>query len=353
MKTLILKLLYYLGVYRLFAYLNRRRIPVLMLHQIMDDDGHQPYRPLRSFMGSETLDRCMSEVNRMYNFVSLDEAVDMMTGRAPLKPYSVALTFDDGYRNNLSKALPVLARQSIPFTVYLTAGLIDRREPMWVDRLDYAIQRYQGEPLYCEVGGEGFEIGGHTDQEKCESFTRFRRGAKRVDCDDLEFLSAINAAAEKLESAGECSLSKVWESDEWTALLSWQDILEDNSGLVTYGSHTVNHVRLARTNEKVARDELMQSKSMIEERLGKECRHFAYPDGSYNDAVSELVRECGYKSAVVSEEGLNIVGDNVFQIKRLAVPLDGDELDLLARITGLLPLLSRIKRVLGLEPAPD
>ena len=73
-------------------------------------------------------------------FVSLGDAVEMLAGRKPLVPYSLVLTFDDGYRNNITHALPLLRRNQVPATIYLATGHVEERRPFSFDRLDYALQ---------------------------------------------------------------------------------------------------------------------------------------------------------------------------------------------------------------------
>ncbi len=345
MKDLLLQACLFLGMTRLFAFLNRKKVIILAMHQVMEDNGEEPYQPLREFLTSRQFERYLAVFSRYYNFITLDEAVAMIQGTRPLKPYSMVITFDDGYRNNLTHALPVLKKFNAPATIFLTAGLIENRIPMWVDRLDYALIQYTGEPLVCELGGKTLTIGGTSREEKAASFQKFRRTAKKTDCDDNEFLRVMEQTASIMESqSGDC-LSNIWESDGWSALLTWDEIKTESSPLVTYGGHTVNHIRLARVPKEQASEELLASRNLIERRTNRDIRHFAYLDGSFNDRVCELVRECGFVSAVTGIEGFNKIGDDVTKLKRIFVPLFSDEPDMLARVSGLLFFISAIKRM--------
>jgi peptidoglycan/xylan/chitin deacetylase (PgdA/CDA1 family) len=83
------------------------------------------------------------------------------------------------------------------------------------------------------------------------------------------------------------------------ALLPEQIIELSNNPLCTIGAHTVSHSRLTHINAKSQRKELLESKHYLEKLTGKPVVHFAYPHGDYNDEVVNLVKECGYKTAVL------------------------------------------------------
>ena len=90
--------------------------------------------------------------------------------------------------------------------------------------------------------------------------------------------------------------------------------------------------RLGNAKERYQRT---TSKNDIEKNLEHNCKHFAYPDGSYNNQASIIVEECGYESAVTTREGLNAAGCNLFQLTRISIPIDVDKIDILARVSGL------------------
>ncbi len=345
MKPLILKLCLAVGIIRLFTFLNRRSIGILALHQVADPREDQAWQPLRDVLSTETFERFMSDLALYYNFVSMDDAVAMIRGEIPPVDRALAITFDDGYRNNLTCALPVLKQRRAPFAVFLTAGLMEQREPMWVDRLDFAIEKYNGAPVQATLANTSLELRGSTRLEKAKSFSRFRHIAKSTNCDDRDFLEVMASTAASIEQQCNQRLADVFESDQWTALLTWEDITRESSDLVSYGSHTMGHVRLARVPPETASAELGESKSLIEERTGRVCDHFAYPDGSFDTSTALLVAQAGYRSGLTSDVGMNQVGDDPFRLKRINVPNQGSSAELLARLSGLNDALSAAKRL--------
>jgi len=66
----------------------------------------------------------------------MDEAIEILAGRKAGKPNLAVLTFDDGYRNNITYGLPILTKLNIPATIYVSSGHVKSQKPFWFDRPD-------------------------------------------------------------------------------------------------------------------------------------------------------------------------------------------------------------------------
>ncbi|MEE4236718.1 MAG: polysaccharide deacetylase family protein [Anderseniella sp.] len=88
---------------------------------------------------------------------------------------------------------------------------------------------------------------------------------------------------------------------------------------VTIGSHTCTHVRLTDVGPDIAAKEIADSKHELEDILGKEVSHFAYPYGLFNQAVRDLVVQAGYRSACSTRSGFNRPGEDPFLIRRIDI----------------------------------
>ncbi len=82
------------------------------------------------------------------------------------------------------------------------------------------------------------------------------------------------------------------------------------------GSHTRTHPRLTQLTPSAAREEIFASKKSLEDRFGVAIEHFCYPYGDWNDAVRELVREAGYKTACTTQPGINTDAGAPYELKR-------------------------------------
>lgn len=268
---------------------------ILTLHHV------RPWRE-RSFAPNrlleitpEFLDRTLGLIRQEgYDLVSLDEALARLTGFRPGR-FFVVLTFDDGYRDNLDHAWPVLARHGAPWTLFVTPGFAERTARLWWLELEEAIRTLPRFSLDLPNGG--FSARTESDREKQLAFStlywRLRKGPEAT------LLAAISDLARQagIDAAGLVER----ECLPWETLRSLAGAPD-----VTIGAHTLTHPMLAKHPPEVARREIVDSKARLEQELGVPVRHFAYPVGDPTSAGPRefaMAREAGFASAVTTRPG--------------------------------------------------
>ena len=337
----VLILMRWLGLIRLFQFFRRNQIVILMAHGVMDERDNHSWKPLRPQLSRNKLEEYLRVLSKRYRFISLADAVEMLQGHKPMQPYSMVLTFDDGYRNNLTHALPILRRFNAPATFFVPTGFLDNPKPFWCDRLDYALQQAQVDGREVSIGSFVMRLDGTSREALQESYKRFRRTAKEQQIPDYEFLREVKQFAVQLEAESGRALADIQADDDWSAIMTWEQIKTIGDEAVTIGSHTVDHIRLGLVDAEIARDQLERSKRDIEEHISKPCLSICYPNGSLTDETVSLARECGYICGLTTKEGLNCVGDDVMKLQRIGLPVNARSIDLLARITGVSMAVSR------------
>jgi peptidoglycan/xylan/chitin deacetylase (PgdA/CDA1 family) len=340
MRRLVLTLLHVAGITRLWRWWHRNHITILMVHGVLEDVGALAWAPLRPSLPRRQLERCLRVLASRYRFVSLDEAVAMLRGQIPMRPHSLVLTFDDGYRNQIRHALPVLRRWGAPGAFFLTTGHVQARRPFWFDRLDYALQQVPVDGRKVRVGPETFQIAAADRSALRQSYKTLRDTAKAVSRSDGEMLAEMEALADELEAESGRRLADVFEDDDASSLLSWGDIARATADDVTFGSHTVDHIRLACVELATAEDQLRRSKADLETHTGRPCHYVCYPNGSVSAAVAALAARCDYTAALTSQPGFNRVGDDPMMLKRINFPESGGTAEILAEVSGLAGALS-------------
>jgi len=333
----------WIGLIRLFQFIYRNQIVILMIHGVMDERDNPSWKPLRPQLSRKKLEEDLRILSRRYRFVSLMDAVEMLQDRKPIQPYSLVLTFDDGYRNNLTHALPILRRYNAPATFFVPTGFLDNPRPFWFDRLDYALQQAQVNGREMRFGKLSFCLENSNKKALRESYKRLRHAAKEQQISDLEFLQQMEQLAVQLEEESGRALSDIQEEDDWSAILTWDQLGEQSNGYVTFGSHTVDHIRLGLVEKEVARDQLVRSKRDIETHTGKLCLSLCYPNGSFTDETIAIAKKCGYLCGVTTKEGLNRPGDDTMRLRRVNVPTNVNSNELLMSICGLSRSMSLIK----------
>lgn len=243
----------------------------------------------------EFLDRTLMLIRAEgYDLVSLDQAVARLA--SPRKGrFFVALTFDDGYRDNVEHAWPVLASHGAPWTLFVTTGFADRTARLWWLELEESIRALPQIALTLPDGPFAARAG--SDNEKQRAFEslywRLRKQPEAI------LLSAIS------DLAGQAGVDAAALVER--ECLPWETLraLSGAPG-VSIGAHTLTHPMLAKHDAAFAQMEMADGKARLEAELGMPIRHFAYPVGDPSSAGPRefaLAAEAGFKSAVTTRPG--------------------------------------------------
>jgi peptidoglycan/xylan/chitin deacetylase (PgdA/CDA1 family) len=241
----------------------------------------------------EFLDRVLATLDEMgFELASLDEVPARL--REGGRPFA-ALTFDDGYRDLVEHALPVLRRHAAPFTAFVTSDFADGRGRLWWLELEVAVARL--DRVSVSTGDETIVMACHNAEEKRAAFARLYAALRAGPEDRLRATVALLTEHAGLDgSAFTRCLCLGW--DELKALAR-----EPN---VTIGAHTLSHPMLAKWPAAIARREILDGKEAIEMRLGSAIRHFAYPVGDPASAGPRefaIAKEAGFATALTTRPG--------------------------------------------------
>ncbi len=286
------------GLHKLAAPAFRGLGGILMMHRV------RPYLP-RAFepnrlleISPEFLDAVLLRLRRLgYRLLSLDDAINELRsgGRPDAAPFAV-LTFDDGYRDQMVHAVPVLTQHEAPFTLYVTPGFAERSARLWWVELEEAVRG--ADSIDVEIGGAPLSLKSGTADEKQSAFTQIYRRLRA--CSEEELLQVTG----RLAQASKVDKRQVVED----LCMTWDDIEAlSRHPLATIGAHTVTHPRLARVSEAEMRTEIGASRTVLEERLGRPVVHLAYPVGDVGSAATREFHAAsafGFVSAVTTRPGL-------------------------------------------------
>jgi len=292
-KNAVLRGAYSSGLHRIISHLAGGAGTVLMLHRVVETKEETPSRYLT--VTSSFLDEVIFTIkkNNMI-FVSLDEMLSILRSRRTSRHRFVALTFDDGYRDNLTLALPILRSHGIPFAVFVPSGAPDRSMDVWFLRLERILMQ-----LSCAEIGSG----------RNRRTLRLESPAQKA----IAYEYCIHLAQQDL------SAFKLWLNDLLPEsavgsfdlmnehFLSWDELRELSvDPLVTIGGHTVSHPMLARLPQDEAYHEIEAGRDRLASALGKPILHFAYPFGdplACGARDFELAKRAGFESAVTTRYG--------------------------------------------------
>ena len=254
----------------------------------------------------------------------------------------VALSMDDGYKDNRAVMLPVLRRVGAPATVYLESRPLDERRVNWshkyfwlLSRMDFAALASSYRELTRDPGiGAAIETAltrsGHDPRYHVKRALKYE--ADPADRDRV--VDALFAAAGGDERA---------LCDE--LYMTWGEARELAAAGVELGGHTVNHVILSRCDRAGAEREIAEGARSIRAALGAPLPSFAYPWGrrwDFNAESAALVKQAGFESAVTMHAGVNVAGSEPTGLRRLAIADDVKLHLLAAEACGGFELLRRL-----------
>lgn len=260
--------------------------------------------PNRPGTGIATFARQMRVLHRIANVVPLEDALDALAAGHPLPPRAVALTFDDGYRDNLELAAPVLRGYGMPATIYLVPGFLAGEQHAWWERLGWAVRQARGRRL--RLAGHELLLG---DDGNVAALRAVEALVKRMTHD--ERMNAVEQLVEDLRPRGE------YRADE--LFLDWDDARGLAPAGMTVGSHTLAHAILGRETAADQRVDLRESRRLLQRELGAEVATLAYPNGTradYDDATFAAAREAGYSHALTAWGGAVPAGASPYEITR-------------------------------------
>jgi peptidoglycan/xylan/chitin deacetylase (PgdA/CDA1 family) len=274
----------------------------------------------------------------------LDELI-RRTLDGTLPDRAAAVTFDDGYMDNLIVARPLLQRYGVPATVFVTTGYLDGHGEFWWDELERLLLWPGTLPssLRLDIDGRTSEVSlAETTEYGSEAFDRNRAWRFKGQCDpsprhriyrslwhQLRPLPAHKR--EKVVSELRMQAGKVAAVRPTHRTLRPEQLVElTDEGLVEVGAHTETHPMLSALAPSVQEQEIRRSKSCLEEILGREVRNFAYPYGGrqdYTPTTVRAVREAGFASACSTSAGLVLRGLDRYELPRVgARDWSGDSL---------------------------
>ena len=230
------------------------------------------------------------------DIVSMDEAWRRLNG-APGERRFVAITFDDGYRDTLEHAWPILRRHSVPVTLYIASGFAEGTGVLWWEVLGKAVA--DNDMIEVEMDGALRRFDCASPQAKDETYAKLYGWLRGMPYEaELQAATAAIAARHAIDTAAMCrDLCMGWE--ELAGLAA--------DPLVTIGAHTVSHPFLAKCDTETLRTELTLSRDTIERKLGVRPEHLAYPVGAPDAAGPRefaTAAELGYKTGVTTRAGV-------------------------------------------------
>lgn len=219
-----------------------------------------------------------------YEIISIDEYAKRYEKRN-FNNREIVITFDDGYKNNLIVAAPILKKYNIPFTIFISAHNVDAQERFYISI-----------PRLVIIGGQLDRV----DIPAMDYHKVLSNDEERKNCAyEIEYTikyyshnKAKTVARQLVDLYGRDNFNKLCKIYTNGKLLTWDDVHEliDNYNC-TIGSHCYDHcICHSNQDEATVIDQIKKSKELIERKTGLECKYFAYPNGDFSSFSDEVVK---------------------------------------------------------------
>jgi peptidoglycan/xylan/chitin deacetylase (PgdA/CDA1 family) len=316
---------------------RRRRpgIAILMYHRVAEP----PADPYGLAVAPEAFAEQMEVLARVGPVLSLASAREAIErGRVPARAFVV--TFDDGYRDNLTVAEPILRRLGLPATVFVTTAAVGATEELWWDLLERAILGAEELPDRLEVKTpkalHSFDftacrIYGDADRRRDRAVRAWEaaEGSRARTYHELcRVVQPLTPERQRGVALAVCawagaSASGVRATSETMTRTEVARLARD--GLVEIGGHTTTHLELPAHSPELQREDIAANRAFLEETIDRPIVSFAYPYGAYGAETPAITREIGFLQACSTVEVTARPGADSFLLPRFAVPSLGAE----------------------------
>lgn len=303
---------------------GKSRLTVLAYHRIREPMGFEFFEPIISAPPAEFA-RQMDVMSDRYNAVTLAEVLQWLDGKGSLPPNAALITFDDGYRDNLQFALPILEERDLPAVLFLPTEHIDRAQPFFWDSAAYFFGNTEAREADLPILG-------------ARSWT----SASLMCAEWLEAVKRIphSGRAEATEHLGRV-LDVALPPDVYAGeLLTWDEVRTMGDRGFSFGSHTMSHPILTQLPLEHVWRELAESRARLERELEEPIRALAYPNGTpadFNAEIEGAARDTGYSAAFTLVPGpmrATEALEDPFEIRRIGIYLPDQNRRFGAKLAG-------------------
>ena len=278
-----------------------RRLNIIIFHRVRPTlDPLFPEEP-----DSLQFGRLMAVVAEHFNCLALDQAVEMLDKGMRLPARALAITFDDGYADNCTEAMPILKKYRLTGTFFVASGYLNGGL-MWNDEVIELVRSYPDSSidlraldlsvLPCATLAERRAV-----IDKLLISIKYRQPLARRE--------ALDALIEITRGASPSNL-----------MMTADQVREMRANGMTVGGHTLSHPILSSLDDQQAKREIGEDRENLAGILGEQPQLFAYPNGKpgkdYHAGHPGMVRDAGYRAAVSTAWGSAHHGDDLLQLPR-------------------------------------
>lgn len=280
---------------------------ILMLHRVLADDNAAalPHRA-ELCIGQSAFAQLLAWLQQRFACVPLEELLTAPAdGRA-----RVALTFDDGWRDNADVAYPLLARHGVPASIFLSTDFIGNPQGFWWESIGETLWQMSGTPARSLLRKKLVACGAAPLPADFDALPERKRS--RTLALYLQSLKALPAAT--LQDLANLCPQETPQAMDWDQVRALED-----SGWVRFGPHGARHGILTTMDDTALVDDLQRSHRELATRCRAPLPIYCYPNGDHNSRVRQAVAQLGYHRALGTHPGLCHASNDPLALPRIGV----------------------------------
>lgn len=280
---------------------NRSKLSVLIYHRVLTEiDELLPYETT-----AETLDKQMAMVSRVFNVLPLGESVARLQSRT-LPPRALSISFDDGYANHASVALPILKSHGLPAIFFIASAYLNGGR-MFNDTVIHAVRNnHSGHLDLTELGLTNYDTG--TLSGKRQTIANITNQIKYLKLKQREAVTN-----KLLDLATDAPAPN-------DLMMTSAEVKQLHDAGMEIGAHTARHPILTRHSLAEVKAEIAEGRDDLESIIGQKVDLFAYPNGKsgldYHKGHIDILKKMGFKAAVTTNHGAADGHCDLYQIPR-------------------------------------
>lgn len=299
---------------RVASHLSDDRLAIFLIHGVIPRRTHRVRNYTGKHMTADLFARVMQRLAREGTPLSMDQVLEHCESCRPLPHRAFAVTFDDGFENNLSVAAPIMADNHIPAMIYATTGFVEENGMSWIDRIEYVVEDAPAQTVHAGWANEVFTL------DNADSRIAFLKAVRRYvkndpACDSNRFADELCA---QLGRPG-----AITSDDPLDKKLTWEQMrAAHGNGFILFGGHTHTHPILSFLSPDRLAFELDTSLDLIREKGGVASTHYSYPEGlahCFSQTVIAELKTRGVRCCPTAMSGVNGTGADPFHLLRIIV----------------------------------
>ncbi len=273
---------------------KKNSLLVLMFHQVSDvKRSYYPAMPLKAF------EELCCYVKKHYTVLDISEVANHYFNNS--KPAAV-ITFDDAHYDILENAWPILSKLGLKFTVNVDTEILETEKPQDFIRVFDMLN-------HCNLKS-------YQDVQFMKTPLEIKKDSPlETEAAFVEIMSGLSSK-DKRTFVDNMANSIGMKSDNYSKMLSAEDVKFLSSKGVQFGSHSHTHPILTEIEKDQVVFEMQLSKEILENLTGKSVDIFAYPNGIWNEKTEQMAKDCGFKYFLLTEDKINYLTPSTIQKHR-------------------------------------